>query len=226
MSERSYADECGAALALDAVGERWALLIVRELMFGPKRFADLRLGLPQASQNVLSQRLKELEGAGVIQRVKLGPPARAQVYELTSAGVALEPAVVALAQWGARLDVHHGSKMSADSLALLLKALYRPAGPSAVSVALQLGDDEFAIHLDSDAIQIKRGAAREPDAVLRGTVQSWWDVLFGSVDVDASLDTGVIEITGDRAAADQFLESFPAPGIFTGTGSLVDRVAG
>ncbi|KQQ94585.1 hypothetical protein ASF62_10980 [Leifsonia sp. Leaf325] len=213
-------------MALDAVGERWALLIVRELMFGPKRFADLRSGLPQASQNVLSQRLKELEGAGVIQRVKLGPPARAQVYELTAAGVALEPAVVALAQWGARLDVHHGSKMSADSLALLLKALYRPTEETAVSVALQLGDDQFDIQLTGDGIQIRRGAAHSPDAVLRGSVQTWWDVLFGGMDVEASLGTGSIEIIGDRAVADRFLHSFPAPGVFTGTGSLVDRATG
>ena len=211
MSERTYSDECGVALALDTVGERWALLIVRELLFGPKRFVDLRAGLPHASQNVLSQRLKELESSGVIRRVKLGPPVRAQVYELTPAGVALEPALVALSQWGARLNVHHGPHMNADSFALLLKALYLSVVEQQLVIALELGEDTFEVLLDVGSIRIRRGTPLDPDAVLRGSVRAWWNVLFGATDPVGPHEEGATQIVGDPEAANLFLASFPAP---------------
>jgi DNA-binding HxlR family transcriptional regulator len=99
-SLRTYGDPCGIARALDVVGERWALLVVRELLLGPKRFTDLRTGLPGASQNVLAQRLRELEQARVVRRRRLPPPARIWVYELTEWGLELEPVVLALGRWG------------------------------------------------------------------------------------------------------------------------------
>src|ERR1700704_6818882 len=97
---RTYGDQCGVARALDVVGERWALLVVRELLLGPKRFTDLRSGLPHLSPDVLSQRLRELEGAGIVQRRKLAPPAASRVYELTPRGRELEPVVLGLGRWG------------------------------------------------------------------------------------------------------------------------------
>src|ERR671932_1050136 len=99
---RSYQDGCAVAHALDFVGERWALLVVRELLLGPKRFTDLRTGLPGVSPNVLAQRLRELEQAGVVRRRRLPPPAASQVYELTEWGVDLEPVLTALGRWGSR----------------------------------------------------------------------------------------------------------------------------
>src|SRR5436305_8974178 len=99
-SKRTYGDRCGIARALDRVGERWALLVVRELLLGPKRFGDLRAGLPGASPNVLSQRLRELEDAGVVRRRRLPPPAGVRVYELTEWGRELEPVVLHLGRWG------------------------------------------------------------------------------------------------------------------------------
>src|SRR6188472_3223888 len=101
-TKRTYGDRCGVARALDMVGERWALLVVRELMLGPKRFTDLRAGLPHASPNVLSQRLRELEDAGVLRRRRLPPPAASQVYELTEWGLELEPVPQSLGRWAAR----------------------------------------------------------------------------------------------------------------------------
>ena len=100
--KRLFDDPCGIARALNAVGERWALLVVRELVFGPKRYSDLHRGLPQMSQNVLAQRLRELEADGLVRRRRLGPPAPAAVYELTERGQELEPVLRALAQWGSR----------------------------------------------------------------------------------------------------------------------------
>src|SRR3954449_3642338 len=100
-TKRTYGDRCGVARALDVVGERWALLVVRELLLGPKRFTDLRAGLPHVSPNVLSQRLRELEEAGIVRRRKLPPPAGSRVYELTEWGEELEPIVTRLGAWGA-----------------------------------------------------------------------------------------------------------------------------
>src|ERR1700712_3733387 len=99
-TKRSYGDRCGVARALDVVGERWALMIVRELLLGPKRFTDLRVGLPGVSPDVLAQRLRELEQADVVARRKLPPPAAAQVYELTAKGRALETVIMELGRWG------------------------------------------------------------------------------------------------------------------------------
>src|SRR3954466_5966488 len=99
---RTYDDGCAAAHALDLVGERWALLVVRELLLGPKRFTDLRAGIPKASPNVLSQRLRELERAGVVRRRQLPPPAASRVYQLTDWGLELEPVIIRLGRWGAR----------------------------------------------------------------------------------------------------------------------------
>ena len=100
--KRTYGDRCGIARALDVVGERWALLVVRELLLGPKRFTDLRAGLPGLSPDVLSQRLRELEQAGLVRRRKLAPPAGSRVYELTERGLALEPILLELGRWGSQ----------------------------------------------------------------------------------------------------------------------------
>src|SRR6201993_4693852 len=99
---RRYDDPCGIARALDAVGDRWALLVVRELIFGPKRFLQLRDGLHLISPNVLSQRLRDLEDAGVVRRQLLAPPAGVPVYELTDRGRDLEPALLELGRWGSQ----------------------------------------------------------------------------------------------------------------------------
>src|SRR4051794_8877474 len=100
MSNRSYADRCGIARALDLIGERWALLVVRELLLGPKRFTDLRSGLPTVGPDVLSQRLRELEAAGIVARTTLAPPGRRRLYELTKRGTQLEPVILALGRFG------------------------------------------------------------------------------------------------------------------------------
>ena len=101
-ARRSYADRCGVARALDVVGERWALLVVRELLLGPKRFTDLRDGLPNASPNVLAQRLRDLEDGAIVQRRKLPPPAGSSVYELTDWGRELKPVIISLGTWAIR----------------------------------------------------------------------------------------------------------------------------
>src|SRR3569833_2939798 len=125
--KRHYDDPCGVARALSAVGERWALLVVRELLLGPKRFSDLSRGLADMSQNVLSQRLRELDASGVVRRRRRGPPVSASGYELTERGQELEPVLLALARWGSRLPLGSDAELSTDGLMLALRTTFDPA---------------------------------------------------------------------------------------------------
>ncbi len=154
----SYDDPCGVARALDLVGERWTLLVVRELLFGPKRFSDLVRGLPGMSQNVLSQRLRELGNAGLLERRRLGPPVSGQVYELTERGAALRPVVIELARWGSRIPTTSRADLSADALALALLTTFAPDGAEDVRIALQLGDDRFAAEVVDGRLDVVRAA--------------------------------------------------------------------
>ena len=124
-TKRSYDDGCAAAHALDLVGERWALLVVRELLLGPKRFTDLRAGLPGTSPNVLAQRLRELEGAGVVRRRKLPPPAASRIYELTEWGKDLEPVIISLGRWGVRSPSKpRDAELGVDYLILSFRTMF------------------------------------------------------------------------------------------------------
>src|ERR1700690_3458038 len=126
--KRTYADPCGIARALDLIGERWALLVVRELMLGPKRFTDLRAGLANLSPDVLAQRLRDLQQAGIVQRRTLPPPAGPRVYELTAWGRELEPVLIALGRWGSRAPFPPGdAELGADALILALQTTFDPS---------------------------------------------------------------------------------------------------
>src|SRR5262245_33074161 len=145
-TKRTYGDACRFAHALDTVGERWALLVVRELLLGPKRFTDLRNGLPNASSNMLAERLRELERGGVVRRRKLPPPYAASVYELTDWGRELEPIVTALGAWGARSPfLPDAESIGPDSIVLALRSLFDPeaAGDTVATYELRLGQSVF-----------------------------------------------------------------------------------
>src|SRR5215212_3735602 len=149
-SRRSYEDACGAAHALDLVGERWALLVMRELMLGPKRFTDLRADLPGISANVLTQRLEGLEAAGVLVRRKLPPPASVQVYELTPWGYESEPVLQALGRWAVRSPRHDPSlPLSAVSLMLSFRTMLDPARAQGLEarIGFHIGAESFLAHL-------------------------------------------------------------------------------
>ena len=201
---RSYDDPCGLARALDLVGERWALLVVRELLLGPKRFSDLRRGLPGLSQNVLAQRLRELEEALVVTRRRLEPPASTWAYALTERGRALEPAVLALAAWGSRAPLRSALELSPDALMLALRTTAAvPVAPARIE--LRLDDDRFAVEVGDD-VRIVRGASPVPaDAVIAGSASAFRAVVFGD-DPLARL-----AVDGDRAVAERFVRMFPRP---------------
>lgn len=204
---RSYDDPCGVARALDAVGERWALLVVRDLLLGPKRFTDLAAGLPGMSQNVLAQRLRDLEGHGLVQRRVLGPPSGARVYELTGAGYELEEVVLALARWGSRAPRVERATLTADALALALRTTFdaAAAGNLRARVALRLGTDRFAAEVADGRFRIARGEAAAPDAVLTADAGVLQGIVFGGADLPPTA------VTGDRALAERFVRLFPRP---------------
>src|SRR3954451_18399287 len=161
-SKRTYGDRCGVARALDLVGERWALLVVRELLLGPKRFTDIRAGLPHASSNILAERLRDLEQGAVIQRRKLPPPAASTVYELTEWGRELEPIVTKLGAWGARSPFPpETQEINADSIVLALRSLFdrEAAGEASVTYEIRLGIEVFHVVVAGGEIELLRGAA-------------------------------------------------------------------
>ena len=212
--KRSYGDRCGVARALDAVGERWALLVVRELLLGPKRFTDLRAGLPGLSPDVLSQRLRELEQAGLLRRRKLAPPASARVYELTERGLALEPVVLELGRWGSEAPFPaDDTAFGADSLVLALKTLFDPAVAAGLdlTVELCLGEDRFRSRVAGGRLEAARGSADTPDAVVSSDPGTLAAVLWHGRPLAEALRTGDVEIDGSTPAVKRFLGAFPAP---------------
>src|SRR5262245_65143647 len=165
---RTYGDGCSSAHALDLVGERWALLIVRDLRFGPTRFTDLQACLAHGSPNVLTQRLRELEEAGVVRRRRLPPPASANVYELTEWGAELEPILLGLQRWGAGSPaLPHDRPVGCDAAMLALKNTFDAGTAHDVSVTAEVrfGTDSFRLRVDHGNIDNGRGPATDPDLV-------------------------------------------------------------
>jgi len=208
---RKYDDPCGIARGLNAVGERWALLLVRELVFGPKRFTDLHHGLPTASQNVLSQRLRELEESGVVRRRRLGPPTATWVYELTAWGRDLEPALFHLARWGSRGPLASGNELSADALMFALKTSFAPETAEDGTYEIRLGDDRFRAEITDGRLDLTRGTAERPDAVLDTDAGTLRSLVFGGRDLAGAIEDGALKVEGDERAAARFVAIFPRP---------------
>jgi DNA-binding HxlR family transcriptional regulator len=208
---RSYGDPCGLARALDLVGERWSLLILRELLFGPKRFTDLRAGVPGASPNVLAQRLRELEHAGIVRRRKLAPPSGVAVYELTERGHELEPAIIQLARWGSSTPPMRDTELSVDALMLALKTTFDPkrARGLRATFALRLGEDRFRLHVADGRIEVARGELEDADAAIDTTAATLRAVVFGGRKIADARRSGALAIEGDKTLVTRLLQLFP-----------------
>jgi DNA-binding HxlR family transcriptional regulator len=205
---RTYDDPCGLARALNLVGERWSLLIVRELLLGPKRFTDLRRGLPAASQSVLTQRLGELEQAGVLRRRDMGPPVSGRVYELTGWGRQLEPALLALSTWGSRTPLPPaGPELSVDALALALQTTFDGSGADDVICEFRLDGDVLTVAVSGGRLTVTRGPAAQPAAIVEAGASGLRSVIFGK----RSWAAGGLTVSGDRAAVTRLLGRFPRP---------------
>ncbi|WP_344616824.1 winged helix-turn-helix transcriptional regulator [Dactylosporangium salmoneum] len=211
---RTYDDPCGLARALSLVGERWAMLVIRELLLGPKRFSQLRKGLPGASQSMLTGRLVELEEHGLLRRRYLGPPANAWVYELTDQARELEPAVVALARWGSRTPRPTGSaELSVDALALAMRTTFDHAAAGALRTrfGLVLDGDELSVAIEDGAITIARGPAAAPEVTFETTAATWRELIFAGGSLSAAERSDRIAVRGNRALAGRLVALFPRP---------------
>ena len=201
---RSYGDPCGIARALDVVGERWAALVVRELLFGPKRFTDLRAALG-ASPNVLSQRLGELEESGVVERQSSG----GAHYELTDWGRELHPILVELGRWGARSAHRPRGALSIDALMVALQATFVPESAIELSASyeLRLGDERFSVEVERGTIAVARARSSRPDATIETDPATLRALVFG----DLKLAGAPVEIRGDARLGRAFFRLFARP---------------
>ena len=213
-TNRTYDDGCAAAHALDLVGERWALLAVRELMLGPKRFTDLRTGLPGVSPNVLAQRLRELERSGVVRRRKLPPPAASKVYELTEWGMELEPVLVQLGRWGARSPSKpYDAPLGVDSLILSFRTMFDPRRADGLSATYEInfGEDVFRAVVEDSHLEVVRGSVERPDAILETDSNTLAGLVYGDDSFAEALRSGHVKVQGDEEAVEHFLTLFPLP---------------
>jgi DNA-binding HxlR family transcriptional regulator len=202
--QRRYGDPCGVARSLNVLGDRWALLVIRDLLLGPKRFTDLLEGLPGASPNMITQRLSDLTGAGVVRRRKLPAPAQAWVYELTGRGRDLRPVLLHLGRWGSSLPYQSDRRvLGHDSLVLGLEATWDTGRAASLNGTYELWIDHeaFTLSVEGTALSATRGPATRPDAVIRTDSRTFTEIVIRHLPVQAALASGQLTITGDTTAA-------------------------
>ncbi len=219
MSRRTYGQHCGLAHAMELVGERWALLVIRDLLPGPKRFTDLRAGLPRIPTNILSARLKELEASGVIQRRLLPRPQGSVVYELTDYGRELDDVVLRLGLWGVRSlgQPRPDDIVTTDSLIMALRATFRRDAASGLHLGYEVRVGDIVVHalVDDGKAEVGQGQLPTPDLVI-DTGPELRALLAGELSPSEAVAGGAVRLTGDPALLDRFVEVFhisppPAP---------------
>ena len=206
--KRRFEDACGLAHALELLGERWAMLVIRELAYGPRRFSELKADLKGISANVLTQRLTELESRGLVRRLKLPPPASVQVYEATEWGLEAIPMIANLGRWAARSPLHNPElRMSHVSVMMSLQTLLSPerAGDLRARVGFRLGDADYVTSIHDGQLDVERGGTEQCDVVFTGSPTAVAGVIHGG----APFDT--IRVEGDRELARRFATLFPLP---------------
>lgn len=202
MTERTYNQFCGVARALDLVGERWALLVVRDLVLGPKRFTDLQADLPGIATNVLASRVRELEGSGIVRRRSLPPPGAATVYELTGYGRELEPVLLALGRWGAiSLGVPRPDQtLRSGWIGVAMRAYAVPEASAGVRalVELRLEDATLSIDLDDGEVTIGTGPAEAPALMIETSNLTLLALLRRLASAAELADQGLLRLDGDE----------------------------
>jgi DNA-binding HxlR family transcriptional regulator len=216
MPSRDYEEHCALARGLDVVGERWTLLIIRELLFGPKRFTDLLGGLPGIPPSLLSARLKELQAADIISQRVLPPPAASTVYELTDAGNGLEEILYALGRWGAQFgrEPRQSDAARPEWAVFALRCLFRPEAAAGVHEAyeLRLPDGTFRLTVEDGVLTIGMGSGPTPHVALMGEMATVMSALMGKLTTKEATQSGKLKIQGDRKALGGLLEMFRLPG--------------
>ena len=216
MTRRSYAQWCAIAESLDLLGERWTLLVIRELLIGPRRFSDLLGSLPGIGTGLLAERLKLLESETVIRRRVLPPPAGSTVYELTDSGRELKPVLVALARWGARWRLEiptDAQSFSPDWVVLAAEALVDHDAVAGLTATYQIeiDDQPFTLAIDAGAVHALSGAAPVADATLRMSRETLIDLAAGQTTVEAALVEGRLVADGDEGALARLADALPLP---------------
>jgi DNA-binding HxlR family transcriptional regulator len=207
---RTHRDGCGIAHAADLLSERWALVVIRELLLGPKRFTDLRTGIPDISPNVLGQRLRELEESGIVRRRKLPPPAAARVYELTDWGQELEPAVLALGRWATHSDSFlRDAEIGSDSIVLAIKAAFDEEAAAGLNATygLEFGEEAFRIEVADGELTASRGEAEDPDALVHTDPDTMAALVFRGKGLGKAVEDGAVRIDGSRRAVNALLRT-------------------
>lgn len=206
--KRRYDDACGLAHALELIGERWAMLVLRELAYGPRRFSELRTDLPGISANVLTQRLTELERRGIVRKSRLPPPASVQVYEATEWGLEAAPLIARLGKWAARSPLHDPTRpISHVAIMMSLQTMLDPARAQATRARLgfRLGDATYVATLHDALLEIERGPIGDCDMIFTAAPAELAAVIYGG----APLET--IGVEGDIELATRFVTFFPLP---------------
>ncbi len=216
MTTRSYNQFCALASALDYVGERWTLLIIRELLIGPRRFKDLIEGMPGVSTSLLSERLKTLEQQGLLSQRVLPPPAGSTVYELTPLGQSLEKPILELGKWGAQLlpaSLEGVALPSLGSMAVTIKAFFHPEQAQGVdeTYELRFGAEALQVRIRESALQVRQGEAIQPAAVFHTDMQSFLGLFTGQIRPDEAIAGGFIRIEGDPGALSRFFSLCHVP---------------
>ena len=205
---RYYDDACGTAHALELIGDRWTLLVLRELMLGARRFSQLRADLPRLSANTLTQRLSELEQRGLVRRRMLAPPASVQVYEATQWGLEAEPVIQALGRWAARSTRHDPTlPISGVSILLSFRTMIdanRARGIDA-SVGFVFGKDRYVAILRDGEINITQGAVEDCDLIITAAPEMLAAVVYGGAPLD------LLGLSGDLDLARTFITLFVLP---------------
>lgn len=212
---RWYADACGTAFGLELLGERWSMLIVRELMFGPRRFSDIRTSLPGLSAKVLTERLAGLEAHGAIARSTAPEPAPAQLYGLTDWGYAAEPIIRELGRWAAASPLHDPTlPLSPVSFMLSLRTMIKADAAQGMTAVVQftIGTAQFAARLENCALPVTRGEVDAPDLHFAAPAAPPLAAVFYG---DAAPETVDVEITGDTGLCHRFIDLFELPVQYT-----------
>lgn len=209
--EQRYDDPCGIARAVGRIGDRWAVLVIRELMFGPRRFAQLRSGLPGVSPNVLSQRLRDLESFGILRRTVIDESVAVTAYELTTRGAALEPVLVELGRWGSREHDTSENQLSVSAVMFSYKTMFDPTKAVDGTYGVCVDGETLTMTVRQSEIQLRRGVDPSADVVLDTDMATLRAVSFARESVSAAERAGRLRISGNRRYATALARMFPAP---------------
>jgi DNA-binding HxlR family transcriptional regulator len=206
--KRRFDDACGLAHAMDLLGERWAMLVLRELAYGPRRFSALKADLAGISANVLAQRLTELEARGLVRKTRLAPPASIQVYEATEWGLEVVPLIASLGRWAARSPWHNPTlRMSHVSVIMSFQTLLSPEIAEGLDarVGFHFGDIDYVVTIRDGRLDVERGPVRDCDVEFSGTPSEIAAVIHGGAPLE------MIKVEGDMELAKRFRTLFPLP---------------